>query len=114
MMFHVGYNDLVSGFYILSSPGLRNKIDTFCCSTCENDLFPAFRVDKFLCSISCGFKGGSSFLGQSVYAPVNVCIVIAVVVYQGINYCLRLLCCCSIVKIHKWLSFHLAVECRKM
>ena len=82
-MLHGRDNDLVSGLYIFSSPGISHEVDTFSSAPGKNYFFTGSCVDELFYGITGILKRRRGFFGKRMNAAVNVGVLRIVIIYSA-------------------------------
>ncbi len=114
VMFHRGDNDLIAGVQVGAAPTLRDEVDALGGTANEDDFARLGRAEEAAYLLTCLLVSAGGTLTQQMDGTMNVGVVVAVVVLQGVEYRLRLLRGGRVVEIDEWLTVNLLAEDRKI
>src|ERR1700730_15393270 len=113
-MLHGGDNDFVSAPDVGASPRLGHEVDALGGSAHENNFPSISGVQETLHGRARFLVSCRSLFGKSVYAAMNIGIVRGVVVDQGIDDGLQLLCGGGVIEIDERLIVNFSRQDRKI
>src|ERR1044072_5540741 len=85
---------------------MRNEVDAFGGAACENNFVRRICTDMFFDCRARIFISSRSFLAEVMNAAMNVCVVVGIIINNGINDGFWLLCGSAVVEIDEGFSVY--------